>query len=84
MFNKSKMSSYIEFSEKTQKYNVYLYIYPNGIKSKKKILIETFDNENCARAGVKVAQAIMNNHHKIFQIPSNEQINNWISSNLNY
>ena len=71
------------FDSKTQKYNVYVEIFPSGINPPKKIIIGSFDNENCAIAGADVAKTIMNNA-EIFKIPTNKQINNWISSKLKY
>ena len=74
--------SYI-LNSKTKKYDVFVEIIPNGIKAAKKIIVGSFSNEKEAIAGGEVAQAIMNNHKEIFQLPTNEQINNWISSKLN-
>jgi hypothetical protein len=71
--------SYI-LNEKTKKYEVFIKIIPCGIKISQKVIVAQFDDENLAIAGAKVAKNIIENE---LIIPTNNQINNWISSKLN-
>ena len=72
--------SYI-WNKKTNKFDVHITIPSIGIKEPQTTVLGSFDSEIEAAAGAKTAQAMLNND-SIFKMPTNKQINRWISHQL--